>query len=490
MRVLFVHSVKNAFQPDRPLRQWEQIQFGISYISAVLQQHGHTTDVVVFNSQKSAPFKATLEEELRRFRPDVVGFTGVFTEHSFLGRVSRYLRAHHPNIYTVVGGAHAQLYPEKALVDGDFDALCTGEGEHIMVQLLEQLTEHGTATGIDGMWFRRPDGIERNAKSSFEADLDTMPHPDRRMWRRWVADDQNSRMTILLGRGCPFLCTYCSNHVLRKTSTGRFVRFRDPDAIVAELRELTRMWPDKRSVRLVVETIGVRKQWLYDFCDALAAFNETLDEPLCFSANLRITPRMDTDRLFSQFAKANFDNVTVGLESGSERVRSTILKRHYPNAMVVQTARSAKKHGVKLGLYNLIGIPGETRDDFLDTIALNRACQPDFHALSIFFPYPGTELWEETIALGIDPDAIDVEAERTVAKLDLPGFSRRQIQHYFDWFDVYAFHGVKPAGQLARTVVLAKSQRHPRMHTAMRRTLATRPLRRVSKMGRSVGFTE
>jgi len=47
----------------------------------------------------------------------------------------------------------------------------------------------------------------------------------------------------------------------------------------------------------------------------------------------------------------------------------------------------------------MIGLPGETENDFQETIAMNRLCQPNWYFLSIFFPNPGTELHQPTVRL-------------------------------------------------------------------------------------------
>jgi hypothetical protein len=61
MNVLFVYSLHSA-DSARPVSDWIGVQFGISYISAVLKAHGDRTRLVVLTSCDSAaedggPFK-------------------------------------------------------------------------------------------------------------------------------------------------------------------------------------------------------------------------------------------------------------------------------------------------------------------------------------------------------------------------------------------------------------------------------------------------
>jgi len=95
---------------------------------------------------------------------------------------------------------------------------------------------------------------------------------------------------------------------------------------------------------------------------------------------------------------------------------------------------TARKHGLKVGMFNLLGLPTETFKDFLDTLRLNQELQPDWHSTSIFFPYPGTRLHELSEELGLIDGELSGKEERQRAVLDLPGFPRKQIQQQFDRF--------------------------------------------------------
>ena len=92
----------------------------------------------------------------------------------------------------------------------------------------------------------------------------------------------------------------------------------------------------------------------------------------------------------------------------------------------------------------MVGIPGERRSDFEETIKCVRECAPDTTSLSIFFPYPGTELHRVCKQMGLLDRHIVKRNEREIATLDLPGFSREEIQREYDWFDYKVNRGIKP----------------------------------------------
>jgi len=282
------------------------------------------------------------------------------------------------------------------------------------------------------------------------------------MWQEWIEERPGSRYAVLVGRGCPFQCSYCSNHILKKLAPGSYVRFRSPENIVAEIKDIIARFPiRKREIYLEIETFGVDKKWATDLCLELERFNKTLEQPFSFGANLRITPNdPDLENFFIILKKANFRFINIGLESGSERVRSEILRRNYSNEDISNAVNLARKHGLKVAFFNMIGIPGETLADFKETVKINRTCLPDWHLTSIFFPYPGTDVYSLCEKQGLLGKSSGPEMERMKATLDLPGFSKKQIQKSYIWFDYYVYKGLKPTykilGRMVRAYLISK----------------------------------
>jgi anaerobic magnesium-protoporphyrin IX monomethyl ester cyclase len=227
--------------------------------------------------------------------------------------------------------------------------------------------------------------IIRNPSRPFLQDLDALPLADRELFQEQIFEPE-SRISVLLGRGCPYQCTYCCNHKIREVAGGRYVRMRSVPGIVEELESLTRRFPGVREYFLEVETLGAHMKWLEELCRGLEQFNRGRDQALSFSANLRVFDRMDHERIFSRLSRAGFDSVSIGLESGSERIRKEVLDRHYSNKTIRLAVHTARKHGLKVGMFNLIGLPTESFDDYLETLRLNQELQPDWHPPPFSFP--------------------------------------------------------------------------------------------------------
>ena len=89
------------------------------------------------------------------------------------------------------------------------------------------------------------------------------------------------------------------------------------------------------------------------------------------------------------------------LKKEDHRTGLVVLDKHYSNETIRQAVQSARKYHIKVGMFNLIGLPTESYKDFQDTLRLNQELQPHWHSTSIFFPYKGTRLYELSEELGL-----------------------------------------------------------------------------------------
>lgn len=457
MNVLFIHSEEDNYSREKPIESYEKMQFGISYISSVLKNAGHETRLVV----PCRDDESRVYEFIREFDPGLVCFTSVYTGYDFMSGLAQRVRRSYPGLFLLVGGPHASLRPDECL-EGAFDAACVGEGEYPTLELVEQLEAGRSPSGIPNMLIKRGGEIERNAPRPFLEDLDSLPFPDRDMWLPWLANPI-SRPSVLAARGCPFQCTYCCNHALSRLADGRYVRMRSPRNVYEEIREIKTRMPLLEEVYLEAETLGVNQEWTIELCSMLEQLNREFEVPIAYGSNLRVTPNTDYQELFAAFKRSNFRFINIGLESGSERIRRDVLKRNYSNDDIIRAVSTAREYGLEVGIYNLIGLPGETRKDFRDTVRVNRVCQPTWYLLSVFFPYPGTVLYDTCAELGLLDSPPDHGLERRRPVLNLPGFSKRQVGRRHTWSPLLFYGGHKPLREILWLVSMAHIFSSPRL---------------------------
>lgn len=475
MKAAFFFSLQNVLYKRKPLQYNEEAAFGISYISALLKKNNHFTRLFVLTRETT---QSQVSAFLREFNPGLICFTAVASEFPFVCRFAGQIKEQFPKIFLLGGGCHISLNPQDAISKA-FDAICIGEGEYPTLELAEQLSRGDAPSGIKNLWIKSEGRIEKNPTRPFIENLDELPFADRQMWTEWV-HEASSRHVILLGRGCPFQCTYCSNHALGKLSAGRYVRLRSAENILQELDDVSRLNPLSEEVYFEIETFGINMPWAIGLCAKLEAYNSKRKKPLVFGVNLRVVPNLDMGPLFKSMQKSNFRFVNIGLESGCERIRRDVMKRHYSNEDFLNTVNLARQHGLRVHVLNMLGLPTETEDDFRETILLNRIAQPDmWPSHSVFFPYQGTEIHQLCKEERLMPSGLDTERERSRPVLELPGFPKRKIQHYFVWFDYYVYKGHRPFFKLLARAFVARLHSSYRLMRLYRAATNNRVLRKL-----------
>lgn len=430
MRILLIHpESNNPF--DKPYADEFFLPYGISLIAGILRSQGH--DIDIFVATRTTPMEK-IDSVIKSFDPQIIGVSSVVSEYNLACMVARYIKKIWPDIPIILGGPYSRTAPEHT-TKGPWDYICVDEGELPLIALVNALLKGSSVDKIPGIWIRKGLVFLKNKPGPLITDLDSIPFMERDAWKKWVAIPGVSH-GILLSRGCPFSCSYCSNHIIRKHHQGdKYVRFRSVKNILSELKMIITNNPNTYSVYFETEALNNNPSFISSFCSSLQEFNNSFGINIPYKVNLAPFYNHDWNSLFKTLRQANICGVNIGLESGSERVRREILNRRYSNETIMTISSAAKRNNVWLCFYVLIGLPGETFQDFQETVDLCKKTKPDSVALSIFEPYPGTTLYTRAVESGLMEELSVENFVRTQATFDLPGFSREEIQKEFESFN-------------------------------------------------------
>jgi anaerobic magnesium-protoporphyrin IX monomethyl ester cyclase len=223
-------------------------------------------------------------------------------------------------------------------------------------------------------------------------DLDTLPMPDRDIFD--PADfcpQQHERGTLMASRGCPYSCTYCSNHVQRGIYPNRkkYVRFRSVDKVIGEIGEIIAADTQGRLryIRFDDDILTLDPDW---FRELTARYRVEVDLPFICNSRVNVLDE-ETVRLF---AEAGCSVICMGIESGNEELRRKVLNRHMSDRDIVRAFRLCREYGIKTVSTNMTSLPDEDLPALLDSIKINALARPHCMQVSTYHPYPSTRLYD------------------------------------------------------------------------------------------------
>ncbi len=136
-------------------------------------------------------------------------------------------------------------------------------------------------------------------------------------------------------------------------------------------------------------TFGVDREKGEELCDEI--ITRGLNSLISFEIETRVN--IVTDRFVAKLKSAGCIQVYFGVESGDPDMLKAI-KKDITLEMAEKAVALAKQHGLITTCTFVICLPNETRKAIKRTYAFARKLDPDFIAVGIMIPYPGTQVRE------------------------------------------------------------------------------------------------
>ncbi len=386
----------------------------LSTVSVVCKDH----EVRILDQRVDENFDRHLLEELEK-SPKVVlipSMTG--TQIKYALDVSKIVKTS-SGAKVLWGGVHATLMPEQTIKNEFIDIIVIGEGEFVLHDLMEALDGKKTLEDVNGTAFKENGHVRftEKAKQPDPNEIPEIPYNlvdiENYVKSGGISFDAKERtLPFISSRGCPYTCTFCSTGGINK---GRW-------------RSMTAELTYERVNRMVKQfNIDVVKFYDENFTSnpkRSEQIAEMIDGKFKWSMQARMDNMLITD--MKKLEVGGLRVVEPGIESGSDRILKLVNKGETKETMIAANRKLAKTN-IKAFYNFMMGFPGETYSEILETVDLALQMireNPNSHITQfyIFVPYVGAPLFDYAVEQGFQvPQNLE----------DWIGFSRQQT--YTPW---------------------------------------------------------
>ena len=367
---------------------------GAASLSAHLRRHGIETRI--FDGTFST--FGQLEKQLRSYQPDIVGIYSMISLSRNTFRIADMVRAAFPDSLLVTGGPMPTLYPERFA--RHFDLVFRGEVDLSFPQFCRDYLQSGVSprtlqqlplTTYAGLYISSSDlQVDNPTVHYTEKEIQTFPLPDRSGFdhaayqKVWLGINGSKTTSIMLTRGCPFNCDFCSRPVY-----GNAFRLRDLDSVFDEIAQIRGLGYD--SLWIADDNFTLNLSYLQSFCQRMAG------QHTAWSCLSRVTGvNEDVARMMKE---SGCRKVYLGLETGSQPTLQLMNKR----ATVEEGINAVEQFhrvGIETAAFFIVGYPLETLTSIEETFAHALALPLDEISFNVPYPLPGSRLFERVS--GID----------------------------------------------------------------------------------------
>jgi anaerobic magnesium-protoporphyrin IX monomethyl ester cyclase len=373
-----------------PHDKWQD--HGLGLLRTVLNQAGVEVDLASLRSLRS----------WRELNSVLAGYDMLFMNvrsytFPFAYKAARAFKQVNPKGWVLVGGMHATVAPDEMEQIEAFDRICQGPGEKVIVDLAKDPTAFPRLVLGEG------------AKSMAD-----WPLMDRTLWPNphlpdfpWPLEPEcgwgpNPVATVLTSRVCPWQCVFCNESSYIATMGRKSV-----DQVIDELNYLDEHFGPLGSVVIHDSMFFQNPAWLREWLDKYSRKARKVWP--YWAAGRADTVRQWPDLFEALIRETRWDHLSLGFESGSDRVLKLLNKEctAEDNLMAIdlvnrigddmeRQGRPAPKFWANI----MLGIPGETHADAIETIRMLKRMKRVLPSISYYAPYPGSALGYQLIAEG------------------------------------------------------------------------------------------
>ena len=302
-----------------------------------------------------------------------------------------------PKGIVLAGGMHATVAPDEMEGIEAFDKICSGPGENTIVELAKD-----------------PTAFPRMVMGVGTKSMADWPMIDRTLWPNphlpdfpWPLEPECGWgpapvVTTITSRVCPWQCVFC-NEASFIPNMGR----KPVDQVIDELNFLDDKYGPIGSIVIHDSMFFQQPSWLREWLDK---YPRKAHKVWPYWAAGRSDTVREWPDLFEALVKeTNWNTISIGFESGSDRVLKILNKEctaednTFAIELLNRIGDDMEREGKappRFWANIMLGIPGETPADAFQTIRMLKSMKRVMPSISYYAPYPGSALGYQLIAEG------------------------------------------------------------------------------------------
>lgn len=354
---------------------------GLMYIAAYVERHTDH-EVRILDAVAEGLEYEGIETVIRDFAPDVVGIQAITQVLVDVSRVVKIVKDVDKGIHVCIGGPHAYIYPKETAMLTGVDSVIPGEGEIAFTELLRTLDEERSLGEVPGLVYKEDGTLSENGTVKWIQELDSLPPPARHLVpteKYYCIIETDSPMTTMVStRGCPYNCSFCLGF-----EKGRY-RERSVEKVVDELESCVR--DGYRDVFFWDSIFTVKKDRVLKICQKI------IDRNIHISWSVRARINHVDDEMLEKLKEAGCKRIQYGIEAGNDKTLK-LMRKGTTTEEIQRDIRLTKQFGFTVYGDFMIGFPGESRQDILDSIDFACDLDLDYVNFALTTPYPDTPLY-------------------------------------------------------------------------------------------------
>jgi len=378
--------------PAGPHEQWQD--HGLGLLRTILHQNGVLTDM--FSTRQCTSWD---EVKQRLVGYDMLIMNVRSYTFPVAYRAAKLFKEVNPNGLVLTGGMHATVALDEMEAIPEFDKICQGPGENLIVDLV-----------------RNPHDFPRVILGTGAKSMADWPMIDRTLWPKpaskklakkfnWPLEPEcgwgpGPVVTLLTSRVCPWQCVFCNENSYIP-NMGR----KPVDQVIDELNYLDRKY-GVGSVVIHDSMFFQNPKWLKEWIEK---YPRQTKRWTYWAAGRADTVKQWPDLFEALVKETNWRTISIGFESGSDRILKLLNKEcteednYFTIDLVNRLAAELKAKGEQPPVFwsnIMLGIPGETHEDAFKTMRMLKRMESVMPSISFYAPYPGSALGYQLIAEG------------------------------------------------------------------------------------------